>query len=462
MTGGGATTFVQVTLNAVQSITVTPDPASVTLSAGAGSNSVQRAVMLNSSLSNAPFTTTATTTGGQEWLSVTTSATTLPASITIVANPAGLGTGTYSGSVAVTSQGVTVATIPVTFTVTPAATLQLTPSSLVFNYETSSSSAPAAQAIQVASNNGTNIPWTASVVSSSSWLQINQTPGNTPGTLNVSVVPTGLTPGTYTGSISVASTGASNSPQTVNVTLNVTTPAVPLITSFQNGASFEQTLAVPGTIITIRGTDMGPAVGLSGQINQGSLATTVGDVEVLFDGIPGPIVYASATQINAVVPYELYGRTTTRLQVRYKTQRSRELELRVQDTNPGIFTSNASGTGQAAALNQNNSVNSPSNPEQRGNVIVLYATGMGQTNPGGTTGRIMTGTDLRRPLAPVTVRIGGQTAEVTYAGSAPGLVAGAVQVNARIPSNSIIGANVPVQVQIGNVTSQGNVTISIQ
>ena len=74
----------------------------------------------------------------------------------------------------------------------------------------------------------------------------------------------------------------------------------------------------------------------------------------------------------------------------------------------------------------------------------------------------MTGTDLRRPLAPVTVRIGGQTAEVTYAGSAPGLVAGAVQVNARIPSNSIIGANVPVQVQIGNVTSQGNVTISIQ
>ena len=462
LTGGGATTFVQVTLNAVQSITVTPDPASVTLSAGAGSNSVQRAVMLNSSLSNAPFTTTATTTGGQEWLSVTTTATTLPASITIVANPAGLGTGTYSGSVAVTSQGVTVATIPVTFTVTPAATLQLTPSSLVFNYETSSSSVPAAQAIQVASNNGTNIPWTASVVSSSSWLQINQTPGNTPGTLNVSVVPTGLTPGTYTGSISVASTGASNSPQTVNVTLNVTTPAVPLITSFQNGASFEQTLAVPGTIITIRGTDMGPAVGLSGQINQGSLATTVGDVEVLFDGIPAPIVYASATQINAVVPYELYGRTTTRLQVRYKTQRSRELELRVQDTNPGIFTSNASGTGQAAALNQNNSVNSPSNPEQRGNVIVLYATGMGQTNPGGTTGRIMTGTDLRRPLAPVTVRIGGQTAEVTYAGSAPGLVAGAVQVNARIPSNSIIGANVPVQVQIGNVTSQGNVTISIQ
>jgi uncharacterized protein (TIGR03437 family) len=134
----------------------------------------------------------------------------------------------------------------------------------------------------------------------------------------------------------------------------------------------------------------------------------------------------------------------------------------VQDTNPGLFTSNASGSGQAAALNQNFTINGPNNPEQRGNVIVLYATGMGQTSPGGTTGRIMAGADLRRPLAPVTVRIGGQVAEVQYAGSAPGLVAGAVQINARIPQNSIIGPNVPVQVQIGNASSQGNVTISVQ
>jgi uncharacterized protein (TIGR03437 family) len=88
---------------------------------------------------------------------------------------------------------------------------------------------------------------------------------------------------------------------------------------------------------------------------------------------------------------------------------------------------------------------------------------MGQTNPGGSTGRIMTGTDLRRPIGtPVIVRIGGQNAEVLYAGSAPGLVAGAMQINARIPSNSIVGANVPVQVQVGSAASQGNVTISVQ
>jgi uncharacterized protein (TIGR03437 family) len=272
-----------------------------------------------------------------------------------------------------------------------------------------------------------------------------------------------LNPGVYTGTISVTSSGASNSPQTINVTLTVTSPALPVVSGFQNAGSYEQSLAVPGSIITIRGTDLGPATGVNGQINgQGFLGTTAGDVEVLFDGIPAPIIYASATQINAVVPYEIYGRVTTRMQVRYRTQRSRELELRVQDSGPGLFTSNASGTGQAAALNQNNSINSPNNPEQRGNVIVLYATGMGQTTPGGTTGRIMVGADLRRPLLPVTVRIGGQNAEVLYAGSAPGLVAGAMQINARIPSNSIIGGNVPVQVQVGNSTSQSNVTISVQ
>jgi uncharacterized protein (TIGR03437 family) len=465
LTGGGATQTVQVTLNAVQSIIVTPDQTSVALTRPAGGAFVQRDVVLSSSLANVPFTATATTTsGGTGWLTVATSSNTLPGTISIIANPAGLATGTYTGSVVIAAQGVTVATIPVTFTVTPAATLQLSSTALTFNYETTSSTLPANQTVQVTANNNANIPWTASAVSTGNWLQITQTTGNTPGTLTVSVSPIALNPGTYTGTITVASAGASNSPQTITVTLNVTTPAIPLVTSFQNAGSFEQTLAVPGSIITIRGRDLGPTTGVSGQINQGSLSTTVGEVEVLFDGIAAPILYASATQINAIVPYEVYGRTTTRLQVRYRSQRSLDLELRVQDTNPGIFTSTASGSGQAAALNQNLSVNSQTNPEQRGNIIVLYATGMGQTTPGGTTGRIMTGSasDLRRPLGNVTVRIGGQNAEVLYAGSAPGLVAGAMQINARIPSNSIIGANVPVQVQVGNSTSQSNVTISVQ
>lgn len=462
VTGGGATTFVQVTVTTTQSITVTPSPTSVTITGRTGGSVLQQDVVLNSASTNVPFTATATTTSGDSWLSVGTSNSTLPGTISIFANPANLPTGTYTGSVTVTAQNTIVATIPVTLTVTAAASLQVTPSSLVFNYETSSSSAPASQAIQVAAN-GANVPWTASVISSGNWLQITPTSGTTtPGTINVSVAPSGLAAGTYTGTVSVASNSASNSPQTVSVTLNVTTPALPLITSFQNAASLEQTLAVPGSIITIKGTDLGPATAVNGQINGSSLSTSVGDVEVLFDGIAAPIVYASATQINAIVPYELYGRTTTRLQIRYRNQRSRDLELRVQDTAPGLFTTSMSGTGQAAALNQNGTINSPNNPEQRGNVIVLYGTGHGQTTPGGTTGRIMTGTDLRRPLGAVTVRIGGQNAEVLYAGSAPGLVAGALQINARIPANSIIGPNVPVQVQVGNVSSQTNVTISVQ
>ena len=182
----------------------------------------------------------------------------------------------------------------------------------------------------------------------------------------------------------------------------------------------------------------------------------------MFDGVAAPILYASATQINAVAPFEIAGRFSTRMQVVYQDLRSRDVELRVANTAPAIFTANSSGSGQGAILNQNGTYNGPGAPEQRGNVIAIYATGHGQTTPPGQTGRVLSGTEPRRPIAPVTVRIGGRTAEVTYAGSAPDLVSGALQVNARIPADTITGPNVPIQLQIGDEVSQAGVTVAIQ
>ena len=134
------------------------------------------------------------------------------------------------------------------------------------------------------------------------------------------------------------------------------------------------------------------------------------------------------------------------------------LNLQVAPTAPGIFVNQS---GQAAALNANSSINTPANPAQRGTPIVLYATGEGTTNPPGVTGQVNLLT-LKGPAAPVSVTIGGQPAEVQYAGSAPGFVSGALQVNALIPATAPAGAAVQVVLTIGGVSSPGIATISIE
>ena len=93
--------------------------------------------------------------------------------------------------------------------------------------------------------------------------------------------------------------------------------------------------------------------------------------------------------------------------------------------------------------------------------MVLYATGEGQTVPDGVDG-LLTGTTLRRPALPVSVTIGGQPAEVLYAGSAPGLVSGVLQVNARIPAGVTTGPAIPVVVTVGGASSQAGVTLAVR
>src|SRR5207253_3254183 len=102
----------------------------------------------------------------------------------------------------------------------------------------------------------------------------------------------------------------------------------------------------------------------------------------------------------------------------------------------GVFTLNSTGSGQAAAVNQDNSTNGPASPARLGSVVSLYVTGEGQTNPSGIDGKPAS-TPLPAPVLFVSATLAGQPATVTYAGGAPGLVAGAMQVNVQIPANLI-------------------------
>src|SRR5262249_34668670 len=172
----------------------------------------------------------------------------------------------------------------------------------------------------------------------------------------------------------------------------------------------------------------------------GKLATNLGGTQVLFDGTPAPLLYASSGQLAAVVPYGIDGKKGTQVQVRNGTNVSDFVALPVTPFSPSIFSKDYTGSGQGAILNQDGvTVNSSARPADRGSVVSIYATGEGQTMPGGIDGEIARGSTMPKPSRAVQVWIDGRPAELLYAGAAPGQVAGLFQVNARIPADARAG-----------------------
>jgi uncharacterized protein (TIGR03437 family) len=294
----------------------------------------------------------------------------------------------------------------------------------------------------------------------SGWLSATPASGVTPGTVTVSVNPASLAAGTYNGTVTITAS-ATGSPISIPVTLTVQTG--PSVTSVANAASAQTGSVAPGEIITIKGTQMGPAAGVNFSINAaGKIDTTLSGVQVLFGSTAAPLLYVSATQINAIVPYEVVGTSTT-LKVSYSGATSSGTALQVAGSAPGIFTLNQSGSGPGAILNQDSSINTAANPAARGSIIQIFATGEGQTVPAGITGGIngVNTPTLPKPVGAVTVTVGGVSAQVVYQGAAPGSVAGLFQVNVFVP-NSVQSGNVPVVITVGSVSSPSTATLAVQ
>lgn len=239
--------------------------------------------------------------------------------------------------------------------------------------------------------------------------------------------------------VSVAGSGGA---VTVAGTIN---QSVPLQTAgVLNAASLVSGPLTPGEIFTLIGSSIGSVTG----------------TQVTFDGIAASLLYVSANQINGVTPYEVAGQAATTMGIINQGQLTSSLMLPVVPASPAIFTLDGSGVGQGAILNQDSSINSWSNPAGRGTIVAFYATGAGQTNPPGVDGQIV-GTLLSIPVLPVSVQIDGLDAPVFYAGAAPGLITGILQVNCRIPANVTPGATVSIVLTVGSASSPQSVTIAV-
>ena len=237
------------------------------------------------------------------------------------------------------------------------------------------------------------------------------------------------------------------------------TQTAPTVTGVVNAASYANAPLAPGEIVAILGSNLGPVdLALGSFDKNGVLCSHLGGTQVTFNGVPGPLVYSSATAVAAIVPYEVSGAKSISVQVLYNGQNSPTIAMTGGTATPGIFTADASGSGPAAVLNADYSLNTPTHPAKAGSIVVLYATGGGQTKPAATTGSLTT--QAASLASDVHVSVGGQTATILYAGNAGGEVAGALQLNVRLPS-SIKGTQ-PVVMTVGGVSSQATATVSIQ
>jgi uncharacterized protein (TIGR03437 family) len=238
--------------------------------------------------------------------------------------------------------------------------------------------------------------------------------------------------------------------------------SLPSIRAVTNAASNLPGAISPGEIIVLYGSSLGPSELVQAvPCSNCYYPTLLAGAMVSVNGTAAPMIYASATQTAAIVPYAIGG-SSARVTITYQGETSGDYSVLLMTSAPGIFTHGSTGQGQAAAINQDGvTLNSAGTPAMSGDIISLYATGEGQTVPAGVDGK-PTSVPYPYPNLLVTAQVGGQVARVTYAGGAPGLVAGLMQANVQIPTGIQTGSAVPVVIRVGENFSQVGVTIAVR
>ena len=229
--------------------------------------------------------------------------------------------------------------------------------------------------------------------------------------------------------------------------------------SIVQGASQVAGLIAPNSIVTIYGSGLSFEThsAFSSDLEQGNLPTTLGGVTVYANGLPCGLFYVSPTQVNLLIPYII---VDTEITIRLSRQTLNGPAVKVPSAigAPGIFQWNGNF---AVAQHADGTLISPDSPARGGEIVVIYATGLGRTSPDIGFGSV---TNL-----PLKIRYASQfqvlfngvacdPADVYYAGVTPGY-AGLYQVNVRLPAQ--VEPNPSVQFILAGQSSPASIQLYV-
>ena len=238
-------------------------------------------------------------------------------------------------------------------------------------------------------------------------------------------------------------------------------PASLIPRGITSAASYESGPLAPGEIVALFGSQLGPSTLVSQTPSGNRYGDTLAGTQVLFNGRAAPLIYTSAGQVAAIVPFEIAGQASVSVQATYNSVPTPAVPMPVAAAWPALWAADATGRGPGAVLNQDSTLNSAANPAPVGSVIQLYGTGGGLTVPPSQDGTVSC--QIGDFAQPVSVTIGGVSAPaIWYSGPAPCEVAGVFQINVTIPAGVESGPAVPVVVWVGGNSSPSTVTVAIQ
>jgi len=208
-----------------------------------------------------------------------------------------------------------------------------------------------------------------------------------------------------------------------------------------------------GSYVSIYGSNLADPNKI-GNTTTTTLPLVINQVTVSFDtpsasiSVPGYIIFESPGQVNVQVPWELQGQTSAQVKVTINQfSYGNVVTAPLATYSPAFYSAN----GVVSALLADYSQISASNPAIHGQVLQLFANGLGPVSNQPASGSPAPGSPLSLTLAHPTVSIGGQDAPVQFSGLAPGFP-GLNQINVTVPAGLTPGTY-PITLTIGGVTS---------
>ena len=242
-----------------------------------------------------------------------------------------------------------------------------------------------------------------------------------------------------------------------NITLVLNSGAGPVtLNNVSSAATGTSGPVAPGEMVYLAVSGVNLNTTLDMQLDpSGLVATSLGNVLVYFDGWKAPLLSVNSSQIEAIAPFELDGKSSTVVHVEYQGVPSNSVTLTVVPAAPGIFTQPPAGNTAALVLDSQWQLVSTTNRAARGSTVTILFTGAGQTNPRAVDGH-MEELGQSQPVQPVSVKIDGQAANLIYAGTLPGFWAGMMAAQVTVPSAAGTSNAVPVVITAGGASSPAN------